>query len=270
MNWRGLMLIACSSLLVQQSVPAVTAMGTIPHLELQQLNQLQQQARGITVKVLSGRTWGSGIIIRRQGQLYTVLTNRHVLTPADTYRLQTADGRIYQASTPQNQTFSGHDLALLQFRSNSRVYSVASLGNSSRLGLNQEVFAAGFPHEIEVNRQESFVLTKGQVSLVLPKPMKEGYQIGYTNHIQKGMSGGPLLNRQGEVVAINGMHAYPLWGNPYIYQDGSLPSPFLRQQMNHYSWGIPIETFLQLTRQLPSPIPPAVIQSPLNLPEPLW
>ncbi|NET62070.1 MAG: trypsin-like peptidase domain-containing protein [Symploca sp. SIO2E6] len=219
---------------------------TIPHLKLEYFKQLQQRARAITVKVLSGLTWSSGIIIHRRGQLYTVLTNRHILTSTNTYQIQTADSHIHQAFTLQNKTFSGYDLALLQFRSNNPVYTVASFGGSSQLRLNQDVFAAGFPHGMKVDGREIFVLTKGEVSLLLPKPMKKGYQIGYTNHIQKGMSGGPLLNCQGEVVGINGIHAFPLWGNPYIYQDGSLPSSSLRQQMRHYSWGIPIETFHQL------------------------
>lgn len=41
------------------------------------------------------------------------------------------------------------------------------------------------------------------------------------------------------------MHAYPLWGDPYIFADGSEPEPALREQMVNYSWGIPIETFKQ-------------------------
>ena len=76
--------------------------------------------------------------------------------------------------------------------------------------------------------------------------MEGGYQIGYTNDIEKGMSGGPLLNARGEVVGVNGVHAYPLWGDPYQYKDGSEPNAALREQMSKYSWGIPIDTFKQL------------------------
>ncbi|HAJ64669.1 MAG TPA: serine protease, partial [Cyanobacteria bacterium UBA8543] len=79
----------------------------------------------------------------------------------------------------------------------------------------------GFPFAMDWSDSMGFVLTTGQVSLLLNRALVGGYQVGYTNEIQKGMSGGPILNRQGKLVGINGMHKYPLWGDPYIYKDGS-------------------------------------------------
>ncbi|MBW4493156.1 MAG: hypothetical protein KME26_08730 [Oscillatoria princeps RMCB-10] len=43
-----------------------------------------------------------------------------------------------------------------------------------------------------------------------------------------------------------GMHAYTLWGDPYVLKDGSHPEPSLKQQMVRYSWSIPIQTFVRL------------------------
>jgi S1-C subfamily serine protease len=80
----------------------------------------------------------------------------------------------------------------------------------------------------------------------LGKALEGGYQIGYTNELKKGMSGGPLLNRWGEVVGINGKHAYPLWNAPSIYQDGSQVRPALNEAIDRYSWAIPVRTLLQL------------------------
>jgi S1-C subfamily serine protease len=112
------------------------------------------------------------------------------------------------------------------------------------------VIAAGFPFNGDRSDDRGFKFTTGIVSLIAPKSLEDGYQIGYTNQIEKGMSGGPVLNLQGEVVAINGMHAYPLWGDPYIYQDGEKPSRSLHDIMVCSSWGIPINTFLQLAPDL--------------------
>jgi S1-C subfamily serine protease len=298
---------------------------------------LHQIARSITIKVFATDALGSGILIKKQGSVYTVLTNAHVLRAGiPPYRIQTPDGRIYIAELPSNILpsrlelkpqansasplkgtkyqssvhFSGlelfarkfisggdfnfghnavqfqlkstakkwptnlskyggeYDLALLHFRSDNFIYPVALLGTSARVG--EKVFAAGFPFvENELTpsvyspKQEGysslipgvnpsispektgevsgFKLTKGNVSLVLNKALEGGYQIGYTNDIEKGMSGGPLLNHRGEVIGINGKHAYPLWDAPSVFQDGSTADPKLQKLINEYSWAVPIE-----------------------------
>ncbi|MDJ0799532.1 MAG: serine protease [Calothrix sp. MO_167.B12] len=222
----------------------------------------------MTVKVFSGKTSGSGILVRGQGQVYTVVTNEHVLTPGygKQYRIQTPDGRIYLATPLKTGKFADNDLGLLQFSSGKRkVYAIASWNTSSSLCPGDKAFAGGFPFS-----SPGFVFTTGQVSLLLPQTFEGGYQIGYTNHIRKGMSGGPLLNSQGKVVGINGKHAYPLWGDSYIFQDGSVTSQQQYQQMMQLSWAIPIQTFLGNKSSLSSQckqsqtIPQSVIFAPTN------
>ncbi|WP_017653161.1 S1 family peptidase [Fortiea contorta] len=209
--------------------------------------QIYQQAQAITVKVLSGDTSGSGTLIQRQGRTYTVITNQHVLTPGQgsRYRIQTPDGRIYPATvSPSKNQIYRQDLGLLQFFSRQKTYSVALLNTSANIEAEATVFAAGFP----IN-SSGLVLTTGRISLLLDKPLNDGYQIGYTNQIHKGMSGGALLNLHGEVIGINGRHAYPLWNNPDIFADGSTPSTNLQQQINQLSWAIPMQSFLKLITQ---------------------
>lgn len=207
------------------------------------IEQLQDQARSITVKVLAGKSWGSGILIQRQDQIYTVVTNAHVLRLGDNYRIQTPDGQIYSAMSDRKVVFDGNDLALLYFRS-ANSYSIANLAKAANLDIGEETFAAGFPAD-----GQGLVFTKGLVSYVLPQAFFGGYQVGYSNDIVKGMSGGPVLNSKGEVVAINGKHKYPLWGNTYLFKDGSTPVPEVRKQMDFSSWAIPIETFLEKVPQ---------------------
>jgi S1-C subfamily serine protease len=201
-------------------------------------DKLRLQAQAITVKVMSKEFLGSGILWQKQNSIYTVVTNAHVLRAGDApYQIQTPDGQIYTATLPKNANFGKNDLAILQFRSSNKIYPVSSIGSQPVVG--DEVFASGFSTQEEEEKQ-TFNFTTGKVSLVLPKALEGGYQIGYSNDIQKGMSGGPLLNRRGEVVGVNGMQANPLWDAPSVFVDGSEADKDLHKQINRFSWAVPI------------------------------
>ncbi|WP_017719032.1 S1 family peptidase [Kamptonema formosum] len=242
------------------SVPVLSesqAAERTPQKTTASAQQLAKLAQSITVKVLSGHSNGSGILIQRQAQVYTVLTNEHVLTLGAPYRIQTPDGRSYEAEVLKTVSFKGNDLALLQF-SSAENYTLASLGSLSSVAVGEPVVAAGFPFGASASGGSGFVVTAGQISLLPEKAIPRGYQIGYTNDIQKGMSGGPVLNSKGQVVGVNGMHAYPLWGDPYVFADGSKPCQATREVMSRSSWAIPVGTFMRLAANLGLP--------PLNYP----
>ena len=251
MKWQTLTLVTCVGswvIAMPASAPLVSvlASNTLQQQASSQLSieQLQNLAKSLTVKVLSQEVLGSGILLQKQGEVYTIVTNAHVLRGGEPpYKIETPEGKIYPAVVVKTAKFEGQDLSLLQFRARAN-YAVAKIGQTPKAG--DEVFAAGFPFTASPTKDRGFVFRTGQVWRVLDKALEGGYQVGYTNDIEKGMSGGPLLNRRGEVVGINGMHAYPLWGDPYIFKDGSEPDPALREQMSHYSWGIPMETIKQL------------------------
>ena len=206
---------------------------------------IKQIAKSITVKILSKGFLGTGTLINKQGKIYTVITNDHVLNAAEPpYQIQTPDGRIYEAQVSQLVKFGDNDLGLLQFNSD-QVYQIASVGNSSALTVGDEVFASGFTSE-----NKEMIFTNGNLSLLLDKPLEGGYQMGYTNDIYKGMSGGPLLNIQGELVGINGVHKNPLWEVTELYADGSEPCKPIQDIIPRNSWGIPITTVEKIVPQL--------------------
>jgi S1-C subfamily serine protease len=211
-----------------------------PIAELGAPNCLYQTARAITVKVKVGRNSGSGVLLRQQGTLYTVITNRHVINAAAPYVIQTPDGRSHPGYLVKKIDFRGNDLAMLQFRSKTK-YAIAKLGHAKSLLPGSDVFAAGFPHDSVPATKQGFLLTTGSISLIPSQAFVGGYQLGYTNRIYQGMSGGPVLNAEGALVGLNSLHAYPLWGDPYIFQDGSKPDPLTRSLIVRSSWAIPIE-----------------------------
>jgi S1-C subfamily serine protease len=255
MNWHRLKLFACfggfsvavcaSALYFSVSARCQTVSCQVssvqqPPTQLSK-EELYKQAEAISVKVKSRDFLGTGILLKREDTVYTILTNAHVLRAGNApYKIQTPDGRIYTADLPKGDRLGKNDLALLQFRSNNNIYAVASLSENTVVG--DEVFAAGFPFMGDEPKEKGFVLTEGKVSLLLPKALEGGYQVGYTNDIEKGMSGGPLLNRQGQLVGVNGMHAFPLWDAPSMFADGSEAGKVLHEKIVRLSWAVPIET----------------------------
>ena len=240
--------------LVEESVLSNDKMSSNLEKRVLYQEQIKQKAKSITVKVLSGEGWGSGIIIGKQNNVYTVITNHHVLifSPDKIYQIQTPDQQIYRGNILETVNFDNYDLALLQFISELEYQTIPlyPIDLNSLVLDKEEVFAGGYPLEIE-NQQEfrEFYFNNGYIARFSDRDFGGGYQIGYTNSIKKGMSGGPLLNIKGEVIGINGVHKYPLWGNPYLFSDGSLASEVQKEEMSKFSWAIPINSFLKLAPQ---------------------
>ena len=236
------------------------------------LNQQQSQltvakiARQVTVRILTEPGFGSGVIIDRQGQIYTILTCKHVVADSRDgyYAVLTADGMTHPARRKPLIHLGDTDLALVQFKSKTP-YRVAELVDSDTLSIGEPVYASGFPNyqflsenNVEDTRDwgiRAFQFTKGEFSLLLKRSLPEGYRLGYTNEVEQGMSGGPVLNESGQVVGINGRLKYPLQGiDVFTFADGTKPSTELFQQMEALSWAIPITTFRQIAeRELTQP-----------------
>ncbi|MEM7593157.1 MAG: serine protease [Cyanobacteria bacterium P01_A01_bin.83] len=201
-----------------------------------------------TVRVIKADSAGSGVIINRQGDTYSVLTNWHVVNSSNPLILTVDDQQHQLLEAPQK--LGNLDLAILHFTSEVE-YPVAPV-KSTMPQVGDTVYAAGFP--LEINRSSSlelgndaFRLTQGQISIIPDKSLPQGYQLGYTNDTAVGMSGSPIFNAEGSVVAIHGRGKYrdPAFG-VYIFEDGSEPNPEQLSQMIKSSWGIPISTYAEL------------------------
>jgi len=217
---------------------------------------VEETAKQISVRIFPEGDSGSGVVIARQNQTYTVITNAHVIdnNNGQDYQIMTADGVTHNAIIKQCGCFADLDLAFVTFES-SEEYQVAQLAQSNVL-YDINTYASGFPGYHYPNAGEiqstdawglkAFLLSKGQAAMFIEKPLIQGYQLGYTNEVREGMSGGPVLNDQGLLVAINGRLKYPVQGkSAYTFIDGTQPSQSLFQQMEKLSWGIPVESFIQ-------------------------
>lgn len=220
--------------------------NVIPKSNLQ--NDIYQLCQSATVRVVKADSAGSGVIINRHGNIYSVLTNWHVVDSSNPLIL-TADNEQHQLLEIPQQ-LGNADLALLQFYSEVE-YPVPQL-STTMPQIGDTVYAAGFPLEIGESNSldlgnEAFRLTQGEVSVIPLKSLPQGYQLGYTNDTAIGMSGSPIFNAEGLLVAIHGRGKYrdPSFG-VYIFEDGSEPPPEQLEQMIKSSWGIPISTYAEL------------------------
>jgi tetratricopeptide (TPR) repeat protein len=174
--------------------------------------EIEQIAKSVSVEIITGT--GSGVLLYHQGDLYTLITNRHVVCGsqncteynlAETYRLRTADHQIHQASKSgikflKDAAGNNLDLAIVQFRSN-RSYQVAQVADSDSLKVDDEVYTAGFP------KDRGFLFGSGQAKAVVHKRLVDdrgGYTVVYDAETLPGMSGGGAFDNNGRLVAIHG------------------------------------------------------------------
>ncbi len=192
-------IVACgvsTSLLVVQSVA-----------QAQSVEEIAKIASAISVKIESSdrSVQGSGIILQKQGDLYTVLTVAHVVKAGGSFQVTTAsDNQKYSAiSSSLQQAKTDLDLAVLQFRSQHN-YQAAKIGNSNLLKQGVNVYVAGFPAPTQTITRSVFVFREGRVTANADRAFSKGYSLVYSNSTLPGMSGGPVLNKTGELVAIHG------------------------------------------------------------------
>ncbi|MDB9333545.1 tetratricopeptide repeat-containing serine protease family protein, partial [Nodularia spumigena] len=204
--------------------------------------QLQTIASQTTVRVRGDSNGGSGTLLAKQGNTYLVITNAHVIRGVNNIKLQTTDNKTYTAKIIPNPNLENLDLALIEFQSNQN-YCLRQI-TSIIPNLETPVIAAGY----SIDKQQ-IVYRTGTVQQIPERPLKEGYQIGYTSDIEQGMSGGTIINSRGEIIGINGKSAYPIMNTGFTYSDGTKPTQTQIQKMRTVSWGIPVSTFLAQVNQ---------------------
>jgi tetratricopeptide (TPR) repeat protein len=163
--------------------------------------EVQRIAKQTTVQI-TGCDFGSGVIIRKEGSAYTVLTVAHNLKKSGC-TVTAPDDAKYQVD--RVKTFPNSvDLAIFTFTSN-KVYPVAKLiDNSDRIEAMETIYVSGFPLSTAISTS-IFTIVKGDVvANPATKQQGKGYSLIYSNNTLPGQSGGPVWNDRGELIAIHG------------------------------------------------------------------
>ena len=169
--------------------------------------QVGEIAQGITVLIedTDKKENGSGIIIKKEGNTYTVLTAAHVVGKAKEYEIVTPDNQRYQLDYSKVKKLPNQiDLAIVTFSSNQN-YQVAKVGNPDKAKVGTTVYVAGFPKQTAARKFSSINFPPpGQITANATQAVDGGYTLVYSIPTLPGMSGGPLLNQQGELIGIHG------------------------------------------------------------------
>jgi tetratricopeptide (TPR) repeat protein len=166
--------------------------------------EINQIAQAITVRIAVDKGNGSGLLLQKDEDIYTVLTAAHVLSEATVEQLTITTADDVPHKVIEIRKYQGDvDLAIVKFRS-AASYQLAELGDSSRLAGGMNLYAAGFPAPTKVITASVFVFQPGQVVANSKVVFADGYALLYNNPTLPGMSGGPILDETGKVVAIHG------------------------------------------------------------------
>ena len=148
-----------SSLMASAAVVVILSQAGCSSLKLP-LESVNEIAPQVTVRI-DGCASGSGVIVKKAGNTYSVLTARHVIESNQDCLVVTADQEQHQAKAETFQRYQGLDLALMQFTSDSN-YRVAKLGNSETATIGKVVYVAGTPTANETVSR-TFRLTDGKI-----------------------------------------------------------------------------------------------------------
>ena len=141
---------------------------------------------------------GSGVIVSEDGY---ILTNNHVIEGAEGIVVVLPNGRKYQAKVVgKDAGRQGTDLAVLKI--DGKNLPVLPIGNSDELQIGEWVIAIGSPFRLAQTVTRGMVSAKGRSIDDIPIVRYADF-IQTDAAINRGNSGGALINIRGELIGIN-------------------------------------------------------------------
>lgn len=147
---------------------------------------------------------GSGVIISPDGY---ILTNHHVVDGASDIRVETTDNRSFKAKLVGSDQPS--DLAVLKI--DAQNLPVLTLGDSDKVRVGDIVLAVGNPLGIGQTVTSGIISAKGRATGLSDGSFEDFLQTDAP--INRGNSGGALVNTNGELVGINSQILSPSGGS---------------------------------------------------------
>lgn len=164
---------------------------------------------------------GSGFVADQEGH---IITNQHVIAGGTSFKVVFAKNgsKIYTAKLVGSDTRA--DIAVLKIVDEEQVFPYLELGNLDEMSLGDSIFVCGSP----TSPRYIAGVTKGVISAFdrncCGLDCIEGY-IQTDAAINRGNSGGPILNSNNEVIGIVEWQLSPVW---YAGMGFGIPSHTLK------------------------------------------
>lgn len=139
---------------------------------------------------------GSGVIISADGY---IVTNNHVVAEADLIEVTLNDNRIYEAVIVGRDPTT--DLALIKIEETGLPF--LAFGNSDDVRVGEWVLAVGNPFNLTSTVTAGIVSAKGRNINILGGNTAIESFIQTDAAVNRGNSGGALVNTQGDLIGIN-------------------------------------------------------------------
>ncbi len=147
---------------------------------------------------------GSGVIVSNDGY---IVTNHHVVDGAEEIRAELSDRRTLEAKLVGSDPAS--DLAVLKVDAGS--LTMLNLGNSDEVRVGDVALAVGNPLGVGQTVTAGIISAKGRSTGISDGTFEDFLQTDAP--INRGNSGGALVNTAGELIGINSQILSPSGGN---------------------------------------------------------
>lgn len=180
------------------------------------MKEVIEKYRNVVIQIATPYSTGTGFCVREAG---LIITNEHVVR--GNRRVVVDGGELNKQLVEVRYIDPKYDLAFLEIPENVSVPEVR-FGDSSLIAEGDTVIAIGHPFGLK------FTATQGIVS----NTMHQLNDINYLQHdaaLNPGNSGGPLVNKAGEVIGVN----------TFVMRDGnsigfSLPASYLQTTIEEF------------------------------------